>query len=257
MGDGEPDFFGDLGAGGLLGAAVLVDMAGDRCDPGRRRRPLEDQEPARGGDQHPDAGVVADGLAAGMPGRPGHAAPFGPLGDDDEPARHGRGVGGGQGVGRVEDLHPLGVGEVALGTGEDGDGQPRLLLGHGAVLGGDLGVEDGQPGGGQVLGDRVQRQLRRRCPRRRRRGVSVVAGGDLADEGVQRRSGAGGCLVGVADAGEAAADVEDEPPAWAQDVADGGEHLRRYVGLPDRGVAHHGVGAVGRNVVGQIVRPGR
>lgn len=32
VGDGEADLFGDLVAGGLLGAAMLVDVAGDRGD---------------------------------------------------------------------------------------------------------------------------------------------------------------------------------------------------------------------------------
>lgn len=78
MGDGETDLFDDLVAGGLLGAAALVDVASDRGDSGRRSRPLEHQEAARGGDQYPDACVVTEaGPAAGRRGGRGHAVASG------------------------------------------------------------------------------------------------------------------------------------------------------------------------------------
>ncbi|GGS93349.1 hypothetical protein GCM10010254_11640 [Streptomyces chromofuscus] len=47
VGNGQADFFGDLRAGGLLGAAVLVDVTGDRGDSGRGRRAFEDEESGR------------------------------------------------------------------------------------------------------------------------------------------------------------------------------------------------------------------
>lgn len=50
------------------------------------------------------------------------------------------------------------------------------------MLGDDLGVEHGQPGDGEMFGDRVQRQLGS-CLGGRRRGVAVVVGRDLVDQG--------------------------------------------------------------------------
>ncbi|GAA3470432.1 hypothetical protein GCM10018965_049850 [Nonomuraea roseola] len=64
-GDGQADFFGDLLGGGLLRAAMLVDVTGDGRDPSRGCSPLEDEEPSHAGDEHPDAGVIARRIAGG------------------------------------------------------------------------------------------------------------------------------------------------------------------------------------------------
>ena len=47
VGDGQADFLSDLRASGLLGAPVLVDMAGHWSDADRGRRTFEDEQPGR------------------------------------------------------------------------------------------------------------------------------------------------------------------------------------------------------------------
>jgi hypothetical protein len=47
VGDGQADFLDGFGAGGLLWAAVLVDVTGDRGDPARGRCAFEDEQPGR------------------------------------------------------------------------------------------------------------------------------------------------------------------------------------------------------------------
>src|SRR5690606_16927873 len=59
-GDGEAEFLGDLGAGGVLVPGVVVEhMPRDRRDTGRERRPFEHQPAAvLVAEENADAGVI-------------------------------------------------------------------------------------------------------------------------------------------------------------------------------------------------------
>lgn len=63
VGDGQADFLGDFRAGGLLGAAVLVDVTGGRGYSGRGRRAPEDEQPGR---SDPRAGIASAVACAGL-----------------------------------------------------------------------------------------------------------------------------------------------------------------------------------------------